>query len=141
MAFVPEKAKEAQAKQFDGEWKVCRRSGCEVLMVHPQHPDVKREHRQLENIERRRLGLTGNKADRPLPDEVREEIMARLISRRVLKDWRKVEEPDGTPIKFSESVAYSSFKEIVSFQMDILELINSMSDEEAAEQEAISGNS
>lgn len=141
MAFVPEKAKEAQAKQFEGEWKVCRRSGCEVLMSHPAHPEFLREMRQLEAAERRRVGLTGRKADLPLPDDSREEIMARAISRRLLKGWRRVEEEDGTPIQFSEAIAYALLKDVVSFRMDVLDLISAMGEEEAAELEAISGNS
>lgn len=141
MAFVPEKAKAVQEAQFDGEWKVCRRSGCDVLVSHPAHPEFRKERQRLEAAERRRLTLVGRQADKPLPEDSAEEVMLRAVANKLLRGWRRVEQADGTPIPFTSEMAYTLLKDIVSFRVDVLDIISAMGDEDADEVEAVSGNS
>lgn len=140
MAFVPEQEKEVQERQFNGEWKVCRRSGCEVLMGHAADPEFGKENRRLEAAERRRLGLTGRHAEKPLPDESKEEVMLRAITNKLAKDWRGVNNPDGSPIPFSAETCYQTAKAYWKFRADLADLVVAMGDEEAEERETVAKN-
>ena len=133
-----------QQQSFEGTWKRCHRTGCEVLIRNPAHPEFVKRLRVLDRKWRSENGYLGRRKDEPIPDEAREETTAQAVAEILLGGWRNVvEDKEGKqePIPFSPVTAQKLLTEIVIFRLDVLDLVNSMSDEEQADREAVTGNS
>lgn len=142
MAFNAEKLERINEEKFKGEWKHCRRCDCDVLIRPQTHPDFLKLVRALEHQERRRLGLTGRKADQPLPDESAQKVFAESIARTLLVDWREVVDQEGNAIPFDSdrALSYMLAPKLIDFRLDVIDLVNAASEDDLAERELIEGN-
>ena len=110
-------------------------------MVPSSHPDFTKRVRELERIYRHKHGLTGRNADKPLPPAVIELHMAQAVGEILIRDWRNVEQQDGTPIPFEHDLATTLLRDIFEFRADILDLVSADGEQSAEEQETLQGNS
>lgn len=140
MAFVIEAARERQERRYKGDWKVCRRTGAELLMIPGVHPEFRKAIRAKEKSARARLGLLGKNAEKPLPDDVSEQIWREAISEVLIRDWRKVDDPEGNARPYTSALCAKVLEEIDDFRLDVVDLLNAEAELDSETAEAVEKN-
>ena len=140
MAFNVDAARERQEIRHKGDWKGCRRSGCEVLMIPGTHPDFRKALRSKEKSYRHKNGMLGRNADKPLPDDVSERHWLEAIAEELVKDWRRVEDKDGNAIAYKPSLCVDFLETITDFRLDIVDLLNAEAELEVETAETVEKN-
>lgn len=144
MAFSINEAEARYEKKLQGEWFIGSRTKVDLMIMPRYHPDVKSKVYSIERAIRQKYGLIGRRAEDPLPLKGTEELVDRIYSEAVVRDWKGVALEDESGVQkltpYSDELCKRLLQVSPEFRQDVADLLEASSDLENEEREVVEGN-